>query len=213
VSRHCGRYGRPLSSGEGQGQTPGSLFPNRRLSTKGPGDLMRCLQCVCTLTMRHAEPVGFCGRGRGTHKGCREALAPDRPRALHEYQQRDAKHVCLVECTGAGRLSGATRPGDAAEGTSLWREPVCWRCRDKCEGNGPLMIRMTSAWRMPRRWRPRKDAATRRNTRGRRWQPAIPGSPNGATRPAHGRAPSRCWEGTGGTETSQYPEEQRGFPQ
>ena len=50
-------------------------------------------------------------------------------------------------------------------------------------------LRMKGAWWMPWRWRPRKDAATRRNARGRRWQPAIPGSPNGATRPAHGRAP------------------------
>jgi hypothetical protein len=40
---------------------------------------------------------------------------------------------------------------------------------------------MGARW-MPRRWRPRKDAATRRNARGRRWQPAIPRSPNGATR-------------------------------
>ena len=32
--------------------------------------------------------------------------------------------------------------------------------------------------------RPMKDVATRRNARGRRWQPAIPRSPNGATRRA-----------------------------
>jgi hypothetical protein len=55
-------------------------------------------------------------------------------------------------------------------------------------------LRMTSAWWMPRRWRPRKDAATRRNAPGRRWQPAIRRSPNGATRPTHGRAP-RCEPG------------------
>jgi len=50
---------------------------------------------------------------------------------------------------------------------------------------------MMGAWWMPWRWRPRKDAATRRNAPGRRWQPAIRGCPNGATRPAHGRA---LWE-------------------
>jgi hypothetical protein len=75
--------------------------------------------------------------------------------------------------------------------------------------------RKKGAWWMPRRWRPRKDAATRRNAPGRRWQPGIRRFPNGATRPAHGRAP--CGEsregGTGGSETSEYPEEQRGFPQ
>jgi hypothetical protein len=41
---------------------------------------------------------------------------------------------------------------------------------------------MGARW-MPRRWRPRKDAATQRNAPGRRWQSAIRGSPNGATRP------------------------------
>ena len=40
---------------------------------------------------------------------------------------------------------------------------------------------MGTRW-MPWRWLPRKDVATRRNARGRRWQPAIPGSPNGTTR-------------------------------
>ena len=71
------------------------------------------------------------------------------------------------------------------------------------------------ARRMPRRRLPRKDAATRRNALGRCWQPAIQGNPNGATRPsamgvtaAHGALTG----GTGGTETSQYPEEKRGFP-
>jgi hypothetical protein len=41
---------------------------------------------------------------------------------------------------------------------------------------------MGARW-MPWRPRPTKDAATRRNARGRRWRPAIPRSPNGATRP------------------------------
>jgi hypothetical protein len=50
-------------------------------------------------------------------------------------------------------------------------------------------LRTKGAWWMPWRWRPRKDVATRRNALGRRWQPVIQGSPNGATRPAHGRAP------------------------
>ena len=51
-------------------------------------------------------------------------------------------------------------------------------------------LREKGAWWMPRRWRPRKDAATRRNAPGRRWRPAIRRSPNGATRPTHGRAPT-----------------------
>jgi hypothetical protein len=54
------------------------------------------------------------------------------------------------------RGAGAAGAGDAAELGARW---------------------------MPRRRRPRKDAATRRNAPGRRWQPAIRGCPNGATRP------------------------------
>ncbi len=71
---------------------------------------------------------------------------------------------------------------------------------------------MMGVWWMPWRQRPMKDVATQRNAPGRRWQPAIWGSPNGATRPAFCRAPDLIREGTGGTETSQYPEEKRGFP-
>ena len=40
------------------------------------------------------------------------------------------------------------------------------------------------------------------------------GYPNGATRPGKARAPwQRAREGTGGTETSKYPEEKRIFPE
>ena len=74
-------------------------------------------------------------------------------------------------------------------------------------------VRETGAGWMPWRWRPRKDAATRRNAQGRRWQPEILGDPNGATRWAHGPSPSFGWEGTAGSETSEYREEQRGFPE
>ena len=74
-------------------------------------------------------------------------------------------------------------------------------------------VRETGAGWMPWRWRPRKDAATRRNAQGRRWQPEILGDPNGATRWAHGPSPSFGWEGTAGSETSEYREEKRGFPQ
>jgi hypothetical protein len=101
----------------------------------------------------------------------------------------------------------------AGRDPSRWREPVCCRGHDVCWMGTNAGIRKKGAWWMPWRWRPRKDAATRRNAPGRRWQPAIRGCPNGATRPAHGRAlTEQSGEGTGGTETSQYPEEQRGFP-
>ena len=40
---------------------------------------------------------------------------------------------------------------------------------------------MGTRW-MPWRWLPKKDVATRRNALGKRWQLAIQGSPNGATR-------------------------------
>jgi len=74
-------------------------------------------------------------------------------------------------------------------------------------------LRKKSTRRMPRRSGPTKDAATRRNASGRRWQPVIRRNPNGATRPGHARAPGGIQEGTAGTETSQYREEQRRFPQ
>jgi hypothetical protein len=57
---------------------------------------------------------------------------------------------------------------------------------------------------MPRRNRPMKDVATRRNASGRRWQPAIRRCPNGAT--PLGDTRDLLWqEGTGGTETSHVP--------
>lgn len=60
---------------------------------------------------------------------------------------------------------------------------------------------------------PMKDAATRRNALGRGWHPVIQRSPNGATRRSSWTVTLRCREGTGGTETSQYLEEKRGFPE
>ena len=55
---------------------------------------------------------------------------------------------------------------------------------------------MGARW-MPWRSRPKKDAATRRNALGRCWQPAIQGIPNGATRPATGRALAQCQRALG----------------
>lgn len=63
---------------------------------------------------------------------------------------------------------------------------------------------------MPRRCAPMKDAARRRYAWGSRVQAVIPRSPNGATRPFR-RTPPMA-EGTGGTETSQYPEEEKASP-
>jgi len=40
---------------------------------------------------------------------------------------------------------------------------------------------LMSAWWMPRRLLPRKDAATQRNALGTSWQRVIQGYPNGAT--------------------------------
>jgi len=69
-------------------------------------------------------------------------------------------------------------------------------------------------WGMPRRHWPRKDAPTRRNALGKRWELVIQRCPNGATRPgSHPGTAADVAGGTGGTETSQYPEEQRGFPE
>jgi hypothetical protein len=65
---------------------------------------------------------------------------------------------------------------------------------------------------MPRRCVPKKDVAELRKAGGSRERAVILRSPNGATHPAcAGYRPSRT-EGTGGTETSQYPEEKKVFP-
>jgi hypothetical protein len=71
---------------------------------------------------------------------------------------------------------------------SGWRAPVqypsgCWGTRQNSVG-----LRKKSTRGMPRWWRPRKDAVTRRNAPGRRWRPEIRGCPNGATRAGHARA-------------------------
>jgi hypothetical protein len=71
-----------------------------------------------------------------------------------------------------------------------------------------------SAWGMPRRLLPRKDVATPRKALGTSWHRVIQGYPNGATHPRQpGIPPAYRVGGTGGTETSQYPEEKRGFPE
>ncbi len=229
-------FGRGLTT-SATGETP------RREGTS------RATSGLATLTTRHAEPVGFCGRGRQASpvwglarpETCRR-LAPARGGEWGSW--RVARAHCIDTHThdtdtatgaparaadpagsaGRGEDGGGADPGDArvrrAErrvpggARPCWREPVCCRGTRRHAGwETDAGIRMMGAWWMPWRWRPRKDAATRRNAPGRRWQPAIRGCPNGATRPAHGRAPgSDPEEGTGGTETSQYPEEQRGFP-
>ena len=62
---------------------------------------------------------------------------------------------------------------------------------------GRVVAKM-SAWWMPWRWRPRKDAATRRNAPGRRWQPVIRGYPNGATCPGASPGAGHSREGVAG---------------
>src|SRR5258707_14136998 len=104
--------------------------------------------------------------------------------------------------SGARETSSSLARADLAA-TREWGIDGCDRWR----------LAMMGAWWMPRRWQPRKDAATRRNAPGRRWQPESRRCPNGATRLAHGQSPGAILEGTGGTETSQYPEEKRGLPQ
>ena len=66
---------------------------------------------------------------------------------------------------------------------------------------------------MPRRRGPTKDVATRRNALGSRWQAMIQGCPNGATPLGEPSDPhGTVREVSPGTETSQYREEERGFP-
>src|SRR5215211_1617587 len=166
--------------------------------------------------MRHAEPVGFCGRGRRRSlraRVCSPARTEEQQNSKTANNSKTAKETHNTHRTPWGFAAAGQAAGSAAG-----RDHPAGACRSAVavitDPGGEAMqdIRMMGAWWMPWRWRPRKDAATRRNAPGRRWQPAIRGCPNGATRPAHGRAPEATQEGTGGTETSQYPEEQRGFP-
>jgi hypothetical protein len=173
-------------------------------------------------TRRVLRPRDAVSPGRGL-TGSEPAVAPvlvgrqgfvsARPRALtstiHKHTRNTHEKHTHTESHEASCRRGR---GCGQAGPSRWRVPVCGRGHDGTGGAATQDIRRMGAWWMPWRWRPRKDAATRRNAPGRRWQPAIRGCPNGATRPAHGRAPEVTQEGTGGTETSQYPEEQRGFP-
>ena len=102
---------------------------------------------------------------------------------------------------GNAELRDTVRPGPARDnGTDAGRDGREWsrrRERGRCSRwrRGRSMeqdgrsAKMGARW-MPWRWRPRKDAATRRNAPGRRWQPVIRRSPNGATRPGDGRSPA-----------------------
>src|SRR5689334_6031491 len=84
-----------------------------------------------------------------------------------------------LSCQKERIRSGARRFGVVEVTATITRVEMQWK------------IRETSTRGMPRRRRPRKDAATRRNAPGRRWRPGIRRSPNGATRPGHARAPDR----------------------
>src|SRR5829696_3446436 len=150
-----------------------------------------------TLTMRHAEPEGFCGRG--STRGPLGDSRPEEPATAPEWVGGGARegspartaqthHYIAPVCPARGACGTSDR-GRARRGMSRWRVPVCCYRNDVCWMGTEAGIRMMGAWWMPWRWRPTKDAATRRNAPGRRWQPVIRGSPNGATRPAHGRAP------------------------
>ena len=170
----------------------------RGLPTSGGGDLSTgsLIRASRTLTTRHAEPEGFCGRGnqRGPWRTWHDRESPAPPAAVAAGSWRVARAHCINTSRNTTRCpAGEERAWSGAEpgGRSLWREPVCGRRHDVCGMDTNAGIRMMGAWWMPWRWRPRKDAATRRNAPGRRWQPAIRGCPNGATRPAHGRA---LWE-------------------
>ncbi len=69
------------------------------------------------------------------------------------------------------------------------------------------------AWGMPRPVGPMKGADQRRNTSGSGGRATSRGCPNGAIPPGQARGPRPerigAWAATGGTETSQYPEEER----
>ena len=66
-------------------------------------------------------------------------------------------------------LRGKTRAWRAVPGTDA-----------RITKNEPHRRKMSTRW-MPRRHWPTKDVPTRRNALGRRWEPVIQRSPNGAT--------------------------------
>ena len=76
----------------------------------------------------------------------------------------------------ARRATGAS-PRAPRSRTRSWRAPE-GLVLGTAPGGSPQM----STWGMPRRPRPRKDAPTRRNALGKRWELVIQRSPNGATR-------------------------------
>ena len=120
-------------------------------------------------------------RGRGS---CRVARAHciDSIDDTHKHTSRDHARGRRGDVGSGVRAGAGTVPLARCRSAGAVTDDPGW-------GDGAQDIRMMGAWWMPWRWRPRKDAATRRNAPGRRWQPAIRGCPNGATRPAHGRAP------------------------
>jgi hypothetical protein len=102
----------------------------------GRGDTLSC-----TLTRRHAEPAGFCGRGSrrdpfwglarpgDRHRpeiGVGVGLVRGRPRALHTHITATAP-VCPARGSG-----GTSDRGRAERGMSRWRVPVCCRRNDVC---------------------------------------------------------------------------------
>ena len=96
---------------------------------------------------------------------------------------------------------------------SLWREPVC--CRGTTHAGWERSAGHPHDGRMV-------DALALAAEEGRGHAAKCPGEALAACDPGiseWGNPPGarpgtqeRSWEGTGGTETSQYPEEQRGFP-
>jgi hypothetical protein len=92
--------------------------------------------------------------------------------ARHEGMSRPS--CVLRQERGVGRLVLVVPAGNEAS----WMDRTVVETKD--DGQTGMM---GTRW-MPWRWTPMKDVATRRNALGRRWQPVIQRSPNGATPPA-----------------------------
>jgi hypothetical protein len=133
-----------------------------------------------------SRPGGRSGAGRaGPHHGAWRNMECEVRcgNASAAARNSGSKAEAARERNGPGwnvgsRRERGTAPGAARAGPG--RMPGRRRERGAASA-ADNAAEMGARW-MPRRWRPRKDAATRRNARGRRWQPAIPRSPNGATR-------------------------------
>ena len=139
-----------------------------------------------TIAFRRARPCAICSRINISERTRRQLLpsarstktfnkaenshdaAPARSRCGHDQRRRARHGPPRHGATGAHGLSGASRSG-------VWIRNAY---------SDEVMAAKKGAWWMPWRRRPKKDAATRRNAPGRRWQPENRRNPNGATRPA-----------------------------